>query len=44
MLINGDLQFPILLRPQSIGYLKLRSSSPWDKPIIDPKYTTLLLS
>jgi len=30
--------FPILLCPQSIGYLKLKSSSPWDKPIIDPKY------
>ncbi|KAF8580208.1 GMC oxidoreductase [Ramaria rubella] len=29
--------FPILLRPSSVGTLKLRSSSPWDKPIIDPK-------
>ncbi|KAF8526922.1 GMC oxidoreductase [Hysterangium stoloniferum] len=29
--------FPILLRPSSVGYLKLRSANPWDKPYIDPK-------
>ena len=30
--------YPVLLRPESVGYMKLRSSNPYDKPIIDPKY------
>lgn len=29
---------PILIQPQSRGEVKLRSSNPRDKPIIDPKY------
>lgn len=29
-----------LLRPQSVGYIKLRSASPYDAPLIEPKYLT----
>lgn len=29
---------PVLLRPKSRGYIELRSSNPYDAPIIDPKY------
>ena len=32
--------YPVMLRPKSVGYIKLRSSSPYDPPIIDPKYLT----
>ncbi|XP_076336480.1 glucose dehydrogenase [FAD, quinone]-like [Tachypleus tridentatus] len=32
--------YPVLLRPESRGYLKLRSNNPYDHPIIDPKYLT----
>jgi len=32
--------YPVLLRPKSIGYIKLRSSSAYDPPIVDPKYLT----
>lgn len=32
--------YPVLLRPKSVGYVKLRSSNPYDPPIIDPKYLT----
>lgn len=31
---------PVLLRPKSRGYIKLRSANPYDHPIIDPKYLT----
>ncbi|RWS26493.1 glucose dehydrogenase (acceptor)-like protein 3, partial [Leptotrombidium deliense] len=31
---------PVLLRPNSRGSVKLRSTNPYDKPIIDPKYLT----
>ncbi|KAJ6644515.1 Glucose dehydrogenase [FAD, quinone], partial [Pseudolycoriella hygida] len=29
---------PVVLRLQSVGYTKLRSTDPYDDPIIDPKY------
>lgn len=32
--------YPVLLRPKSVGYIKLRSNNPNDPPIIDPKYLT----
>jgi PREDICTED: similar to CG9503-PA len=32
--------YPVLLRPKSVGYIKLRSKNPFDHPIIDPKYLT----
>lgn len=32
--------YPVLLRPKSRGYIKLRSSNPYDPPIIDPRYFT----
>lgn len=32
--------YPVLLRPKSKGYVKLRSTNPYDPPIIDPKYLT----
>lgn len=31
---------PVLLRPKSRGFIKLRSRDPYDPPIIDPKYLT----
>jgi choline dehydrogenase len=31
---------PVMLRPKSRGYIKLRSANPYDHPIIDPKYLT----
>ena len=31
---------PVLLRPKSRGYVKLRSGNPYDHPIINPRYLT----
>lgn len=31
---------PVLLRPKSRGYVKLRSANPYDHPIINPRYLT----
>ena len=31
---------PVLLRPKSRGFIKLRSANPYHHPIIDPKYLT----
>lgn len=32
--------YPVLLRPKSRGFIKLRTSNPNDPPIIDPRYLT----
>lgn len=32
--------YPVLLRPKSRGFIKLRSANPYDPPILDPKYLT----
>ena len=32
--------FPVLLRPKSRGYIKLRSADPFEAPIINPRYLT----
>lgn len=32
--------YPVLLRPKSRGYVKLRTTNPYDPPIIDPRYLT----
>ncbi|OQR69219.1 glucose dehydrogenase-like, partial [Tropilaelaps mercedesae] len=32
--------YPVLLRPRSRGYVKLRSSDPDDPPLINPRYLT----
>lgn len=29
---------PVMLKPRSHGYIKLRSTNPYDYPLIDPKY------
>lgn len=35
---SGVSLWPILLRPKSVGYVKLRSSNPKDDPIIQPNF------
>ncbi|XP_067122989.1 glucose dehydrogenase [FAD, quinone]-like [Centruroides vittatus] len=32
--------YPLLLRPKSRGRVKLKSSNPYDRPLIDPRYLT----
>ncbi|XP_015787030.1 glucose dehydrogenase [FAD, quinone] [Tetranychus urticae] len=32
--------YPVMLRPKSVGYVHLRSASPYDPPIINPRYLT----
>lgn len=32
--------YPVLLRPKSRGFIKLRTSNPNDPPVIDPRYLT----
>ncbi|KAL3212998.1 hypothetical protein MRX96_035748 [Rhipicephalus microplus] len=37
---HGFALAPVMNRPKSRGYVKLRTTDPFDKPIIDPKYLT----
>ncbi|KAH7943064.1 hypothetical protein HPB52_004881 [Rhipicephalus sanguineus] len=37
---HGFALAPVMNRPKSRGYVKLRSTNPLDQPIIDPKYLT----
>ncbi|AWL09997.1 Choline dehydrogenase [Aquirufa nivalisilvae] len=39
-LSDGYTVLPTLLKPKSRGYVGLRSSNPWDAPLIDPKFLT----
>jgi choline dehydrogenase-like flavoprotein len=32
--------YPVMLRPKSVGYIKLRSNNPNDPPVIEPHYLT----
>lgn len=34
------LMMPVMLQPESQGSMQLRSSNPFDKPKLDPKYLT----
>ncbi|KAH7943944.1 hypothetical protein HPB52_013722 [Rhipicephalus sanguineus] len=37
---HGFALVPVMNRPKSRGYVKLRTANPFDHPIIDPKYLT----
>ena len=39
-LSDGFTVLPTLLKPKSRGYVGLRSSNPWDAPLIDPQFLT----
>ncbi|KIJ13402.1 GMC oxidoreductase [Paxillus involutus ATCC 200175] len=36
--LHGYTLLATLLRPTSVGNIQLKSSHPWDEPLIDPKY------
>ncbi|XP_046386925.1 glucose dehydrogenase [FAD, quinone]-like isoform X2 [Ischnura elegans] len=36
--IDGWMVFPMLLRPKSKGWIRLKSRNPLDKPLVDPNY------
>ncbi len=38
--MNAVSILPVLLRPRSRGEVRLQSTSPWDPPLLDPKYLT----
>ena len=35
---NGMMLLPVLLHPQSNGTIRLKSTDPFESPIIDPNY------
>ncbi|KAI6108023.1 hypothetical protein F5141DRAFT_1215776 [Pisolithus sp. B1] len=35
---NGYMLLPVLLRPTSVGTVRLKSADPWEHPLIDPNY------
>ncbi|KAL3212997.1 hypothetical protein MRX96_035747 [Rhipicephalus microplus] len=39
--LSGFALVPVMNRPVSRGFVKLKSADPFDKPIIDPKYLTV---
>ncbi|KAI6025913.1 hypothetical protein F5J12DRAFT_811242 [Pisolithus orientalis] len=36
--LNGYMLVPVLLRPTSVGTVRLKSADPWEDPLIDPNY------
>ncbi|XP_077528862.1 glucose dehydrogenase [FAD, quinone]-like [Haemaphysalis longicornis] len=38
--MDSFTMYPVLLRPKSRGWIRLRSTSPFDYPLIDPRYLT----
>ena len=35
---DGFTLLPMMLHPKSVGYIQLRSTDPFDYPIIEPNY------
>ncbi|KIK16085.1 GMC oxidoreductase [Pisolithus microcarpus 441] len=35
---NGYMLLPVLLRPTSVGTIRLKSADPWEDPVVDPNY------